>query len=94
MYPHPRLQTTYRDDLVEQYADRPPVDREVVALVEDDLGCSILRGATDGPSPILHELGEPAFPRAHRSETHARGMSVLQRPTRSRFAESRKQNKK
>uniref|UniRef100_A0A182TKX5 Uncharacterized protein n=1 Tax=Anopheles melas TaxID=34690 RepID=A0A182TKX5_9DIPT len=44
--------------LVHQHAERPPVDRLVVALAQDDLGREILGRAAQRPGSALDALGE------------------------------------
>jgi len=47
-----------RGHLIDQYSQRPPIHRLVVALAENDLGREIFRRATQGPRPTLYPLGE------------------------------------
>jgi hypothetical protein len=47
------------DHLVREDAQRPPVDRLAVPLVEQDLWCQVFRGPAEGVGSSVHHLSKP-----------------------------------
>jgi len=54
-----------RQHFVKQYAERPPVDSLVVALVHDYLRCEVLGSSAERVTPVDNFLGKPKISDAH-----------------------------